>query len=157
MIRQPLQDSVGKDQVETIIRLPVLDVCLFERRSREPLPSLCKHPGRIVETAHSCCRITISDQFCAVAGTTANINTVVGGGGGGAPPPGPRRLRRPRRTDGRVRSSSNFRYCPAFQSVIVNSFYSVPVRHQVLMVEALSVEPDQDPKATRHGWILQGQ
>jgi hypothetical protein len=79
MVRHPLQDSVGEDQVEAVLRLPRRHITQFEVQTGQAFLRLRDHPGGAFEAAHLSHREPVSNEFRAVAGSTADVNTALGG------------------------------------------------------------------------------
>ena len=113
MIRHPLEGGVGIEQVGVVRRGPMRQVGLHELALRQPLARLPQHVGRGIDSgrfrrpesappeARSNCRgRSRGRRLCRAlaSGTCAS-----------------------RSRAGRVRSSSNFRYCCALQSAILLS------------------------------------
>ena len=78
VVGEPLQNRVGKDQVEALVRLPRRDIGFFERQVGKTSACLGQHVGRIVEAENPCGGKPPDDQFRAVARPASEIDAVPG-------------------------------------------------------------------------------
>lgn len=76
MIRHPLEDRIGKQQIGVRRRDPMRDVGFYKGVSWQPVARLPQHVGRCIDPDDLALRPALDQQFGGITGAAADIDSL---------------------------------------------------------------------------------
>lgn len=77
MVGQPLQDSVGKDEVLGDRSDPGLNIGIFELQGWQALMRLLKHLGRVVHANNTCGWVSLKHELRRIPGAATEVARMI--------------------------------------------------------------------------------